>query len=102
VHGDLTEIFSVIRRFFGHCRDLAEKISVNSLITGSKRLFRGVQEEIEEKISAKSARNDEFAGITEKISVRSKRGAIHFHGKRLMDLRDLAEWFFSKESLGFG
>jgi hypothetical protein len=27
----LTEIFSVIKRFFGDCRDLAEKISVKSL-----------------------------------------------------------------------
>ncbi|MDF2922548.1 MAG: hypothetical protein K0R57_1462, partial [Paenibacillaceae bacterium] len=31
-------------------------------------------EEIAEKISAKSARNEEFAEIAEKISVRSKRG----------------------------
>jgi hypothetical protein len=70
----LTEIFSVIGAFFGICRDLAEKISVNSLKTRSECQFRGVQEEITEKISAKSARNDEFAEIAEKISVRSKRG----------------------------
>jgi hypothetical protein len=71
---NLTEKISVIRRLFGICRDLAEKISVNSLKTGQICLFRRVQEEITEKISAKSARNDEFAGIAEKISVRNKRG----------------------------
>ncbi|MDF2927171.1 MAG: hypothetical protein K0R57_6085 [Paenibacillaceae bacterium] len=71
---DITEIFSAIRTFFSICRDLAEKISVNSLKTRYKYLFRGVQEEITEKISAKSARNNELAEIAEKISVRSKRG----------------------------
>ncbi|MDF2926141.1 MAG: hypothetical protein K0R57_5055 [Paenibacillaceae bacterium] len=71
--GYITEIFDLIRRFFDIYRDLTEKISVNSLQTRSKCLFRGDQEEIAEKISAKSARNDEFAGIAEKISVRSKR-----------------------------
>jgi hypothetical protein len=71
---DVTEIFSVIRTFFGNCRDLAEKISVNSHQTRSKCLFWGVQEELTEKISAKSPRNEEFAEIAEKISVRSKRG----------------------------
>ncbi|MDF2926191.1 MAG: hypothetical protein K0R57_5105 [Paenibacillaceae bacterium] len=53
---------------------ITEKISVNSLKAGQICLFRVVQEEIAEKISAKSARNGEFAGITEKISVKSKRG----------------------------
>ncbi|MDF2924185.1 MAG: hypothetical protein K0R57_3099 [Paenibacillaceae bacterium] len=66
----LTEKISVIKRFFGHCGDLAEKISVNTLKTRSKCLFWGVQEEITEKISVKTARNDEFAEITEKISDR--------------------------------
>ncbi|MDF2924765.1 MAG: hypothetical protein K0R57_3679 [Paenibacillaceae bacterium] len=70
----LTEIFSVNWTVFGIYRDLAEKISVNSLKTRSKCLFWGVQEEIAAKISVKTARNDEFAEIAEKISVRSRRG----------------------------
>ncbi|MDF2921275.1 MAG: hypothetical protein K0R57_189 [Paenibacillaceae bacterium] len=69
-----TEKISVIKDFFGHCRELTEKISVNSLKYRKIWSFQVVWQKIAEKISAKSARNEGFAGITEKISVRSKRG----------------------------
>ncbi|MDF2927699.1 MAG: hypothetical protein K0R57_6613, partial [Paenibacillaceae bacterium] len=53
-------------------------------------------EEIAEKISAKSARNEEFAEIAEKISVRSKRGGTAIRKRRYtfwQRKKDLAVFF---------